>query len=107
MQNSSLPKITEVADLEGKRVLVRASLNLPIKGGVVTNQFRLMRGLATVQYLIDRGAKVVMMGHIGRDPEVSLRPVYDAFKEHIPVQFSENISGPDVLNCVEDVQNGE
>lgn len=107
MQNSSLPRITEVADLEGRRVLVRASLNLPVKDGVVTNQFRLMRGLATVQYLVGQGAKVVMMGHIGRDPEASLKPVYEALKEHIPIQFCEHVGGPDALSCVEDMQNGD
>jgi phosphoglycerate kinase len=73
-------KTTDHLDVAGKRVLIRADLNVPTKDGQVTDATRLERVLPGVQDLARRGAKVILISHFGRpkggpDPEFSLAPV--------------------------------
>jgi phosphoglycerate kinase len=75
-------KTTDSLDVAGKRVLLRADLNVPLRDGQVTDATRLERVLPGVQDLARRGAKVVLISHFGRpkggpDAEFSLRPVAD------------------------------
>src|SRR5260370_4612897 len=67
-------------DVRGKRVLLRADLNVPVKDGVVTDATRIERLAPTIEALIEKGAKVIVMSHFGRpggkpDPAFSLRLV--------------------------------
>lgn len=80
----TLPDITTVRDLAGTYVLLRASLNVPIEDGVVTNTFRLRRALPTIEYLVAQGARIIMIGHVGREPEETLAPVFDALQPLVP-----------------------
>jgi len=67
-------------DVAGKRVLVRADFNVPMKDGQVTDRSRIERGALTISQLARRGAKVAVLSHFGRPngkpvPEMSLRPL--------------------------------
>lgn len=70
-------------DLAGKRVLIRADFNVPIKDGKVVNKERIERALPTIRLAQEKGAQVILMSHFGRpkegvfDPQFSLRPVCD------------------------------
>lgn len=70
-------------DLQGKRVLIREDLNVPVKDGKVTSDARIRASLPTIQAAIDAGAKVMLMSHLGRptegeyDEAFSLQPVAD------------------------------
>ncbi|MEW5964681.1 MAG: phosphoglycerate kinase [Pseudomonadota bacterium] len=69
-------------DVKGKRVLVRADLNVPVKNGKVTDATRIERLAPCIEDLAGKGAKVVLMSHFGRpkggpDPEFTLKPVAD------------------------------
>src|SRR5204863_666095 len=77
-----MPRFRTLDDLDvaGKRVLLRADLNVPVKDGVVTDATRIERLAPTIEALIGKGAKVVVMSHFGRprgkpDPAFSLRPL--------------------------------
>ncbi len=76
----SVIKITDI-DLRGKRVLIRADLNVPIKDGKVTSDARIRAALRTFEYAIKAGARVMVTSHLGRptegeySEENSLRPV--------------------------------
>ncbi|MBF0255375.1 MAG: phosphoglycerate kinase [Gammaproteobacteria bacterium] len=75
-------KLTDL-DLAGKRVLIRADLNVPVKDGKVTSDARITASMATMEHCIKAGAKVMVTSHLGRptegewSPEVSLQPVAD------------------------------
>ena len=71
----------ETLDLQGKRTMIRLDLNVPIKDGIVTSDARIMASLPTIEMAIDKGAKVILLSHLGRpDPDLldgsfSLEPV--------------------------------
>ncbi len=72
------------SELKGKRVFLRTSLNLPIAAdGSVGDLFRLERALPTLRYLVERGAKVIIVGYLGRKGD-TMRPVADALIKMIP-----------------------
>jgi phosphoglycerate kinase len=75
----------EVAEVDGRRVLLRADLNVPLENGVVTDDTRIRASLPTIELLRDRGASVVIVSHLGRpkgpDPELSMAPVGDRLGE--------------------------
>lgn len=70
-------------DLQGKRVLIRQDLNVPVKDGVVTSDARIRASLPTIKLALEKGASLMLMSHLGRptegeyDPAFSLQPVVD------------------------------
>ena len=66
-------------DVKGKRVLVRADLNVPVENGVVSDATRIERMAPAITEIADKGAKVILLSHFGRpkgrDPKQSLKPV--------------------------------
>ncbi|WP_407370732.1 phosphoglycerate kinase [Carnobacterium sp.] len=80
-------KVVTDLDLNGKKVLVRADFNVPMKDGVITNDNRIQAALPTIQYIIEQGGKVILFSHLGKvkteeDKEgKSLRPVADRLSE--------------------------
>jgi phosphoglycerate kinase len=93
-------RTTEGLDVGGKRVLLRADLNVPFRDGEVTDATRLERLLPGLKDLADRGAKVVVISHFGRPkggpaPEFSLRPVADKMSGLLgrPVAFAPDCIG--------------
>ena len=90
-------------DVQGKRVLLRCDLNVPIKDGNIRDDGRIRASLPTIKYLIDNGASVVITAHLGRPkgerlPELSLAPVAVRLAELLgsAVTFSSEIVGADV-----------
>lgn len=75
-------------DSRGKRVLVRVDYNVPLKDGQVQDETRILESLPTLRHLLEGGASLVLLSHLGRpkgqDPKYSLAPVAEALKKHIP-----------------------
>ena len=77
----------ETLDLQGKRTMIRLDLNVPIKDGLVTSDARIMASLPTIEMVLEKGAKVILLSHLGRpDPDhldgsFSLEPVANRLKE--------------------------
>ncbi len=100
--------------VKGKRVLVRADLNVPVKDGAVVDSFRIERQMPTVRELSDKGAKVILLSHFGRpkgkvEPSMSLRPLVPVLAEALqrPVAFADDCIGPDVQKAVDAMKNGD
>ena len=104
----SVIKMTDL-DLKGKRVFIRADLNVPVKDGKVTSDARIRATIPTLKLALEKGAKVMVTSHLGRPtegeftPEDSLQPVVDYLNKHldVPVRLVR-----DYLNGV-DVNAGE
>jgi phosphoglycerate kinase len=102
-------------DVRGKRVLVRADLNVPLKDGVVTDATRIERLAPTIEALIARGAKVVVMSHFGRpkdgpDPALSLRPLTAPLAKAIggrAVAFAADCIGEEAQRVIAALRPGE
>jgi len=93
-----------LADLEvaGRRVLVRADLNVPLSDGAIVDDLRIASCVPTLQELLDRGAALVVCSHLGRpaepgDPATSLRPVATRLAELLgrPVDLASDVAGED------------
>lgn len=103
--------IIECTDLKGKYVLLRGSLNVPVKDNQVVNQFRLTRGLPTLNYLVRAGARVILMGHISTNKATekteSLAPVFEVLKTYLPITFSPEVSSSVSKDLAEKLCDGE
>ena len=108
MSNAKLPLVTELTDLAGKYVLVRSSLNVPIDNGEIRNHFRVIRSLPTIEWLVGQGARVIVCGHIGREKEDTLEPVFEYFKQHLTdMIFAPEVASPETKNLRDGLQNGQ
>lgn len=89
----SVIKMTDL-DLAGKRVLIRADLNVPVKDGKVTSDARIRASLPTIEAALKQGAKVMVTSHLGRptegeyNEEFSLKPVVDYLKDKLTAPVS-------------------
>jgi phosphoglycerate kinase len=111
-----MPQFRTLDDLDvaGKRVLLRADLNVPVKDGKVTDSTRIERLAPTVEALLQKGAKVVVMSHFGRpmgpDPALSLRPLVEPLSRTLggrPVHFAPDCVGPEAKRVVDALKPGE
>ena len=95
-------KSIEDIEVAGKRVLCRCDFNVPTKGGVITSDKRIVAALPTIQYLINKGAKVILCSHMGKPkgewkPELSLKIVADRLSELLgkEVIMASDVAGED------------
>lgn len=110
----ALPTL-DSCDVAGKTVLVRLDLNVPMQAGRVIDDTRIRRIIPTLQHLIERDAKVVVISHLGRpegkyDPSFSLAPLVDALSEALwdrPVKFAPDCVGSTAKMAVDAAQPGD
>ena len=107
-------KSVEDIDVKGKRVLCRCDFNVPIKGGVITSDKRIVAALPTIQYLINHGAKVILCSHMGKPkgeykPELSLKVVADRLSELLgqTVIMAADVAGEDAQAKAAALENGQ
>jgi phosphoglycerate kinase len=107
-------KTLDEAHVRGKRVLVRADLNVPMREGHISDMTRVERVVPTIQELADKGARVVILSHFERPkgrrvPELSLAPLAEAISEVLrkPVAFADDCVGPTAEAAVAVLRDGE
>jgi phosphoglycerate kinase len=101
-------------DVKGKRVLVRADLNVPMKDGVVTDTLRIERQAPTIRQLAERGAKVIVLSHFDRPkgkvvPGMSLKPVAEPLAKAVgrPVGFADDCVGDVAKAAIARLKDGD
>lgn len=107
-------KTIKDVDVRGKRVLVRVDFNVPLQEGSVVDDTRVRAALPTLRYLVDHGARVIIMSHLGRpkgepDPKYSLRPVRRVLQRLLGrnVAFVDDIVGREAHEAVDRMVDGE
>ena len=107
-------KISDL-DLAGKRVFIRADLNVPVANGKVTSDARITASMATIEYALKQGAKVMVTSHLGRpeegvySEENSLKPVADVISEKLgkKIRLVKNWLSPEAPEGSLSIENGE
>lgn len=102
-------------DLEGKRVIIRCDLNVPMKDGIIEDDTRIKASIRTIKYAIRNGAKVILLSHLGKVKEEkdkknnSLYPVSFRLSNYLgkEVKFSSYTSGPELKKEVDKLNNGD
>ena len=107
-------KTVKDIDLKGKRVLMRVDFNVPMADGKVTDDKRIKAALPTIKYVLEQGASLLLMSHLGRpkggfDPEFSLKAAAEVLAGHlgIPVKMAPDCVGPEVEAMAKAIRPGE
>lgn len=109
-----MKSINDLGDLKGKRVLIRCDFNVPLDGDTITDDGRIRAALPTLRQLVDAGAKVVVMAHLGRpkgevNPKYSLAPAARRLGELIgsEVKLAGDVVGPSAIETVAGLAEGQ
>lgn len=107
-------KTVKDIDIKGKRVLMRVDFNVPMADGKVTDDKRIKASLPTIQYVLDQGASLILMSHLGRpkggpDPEFSLKAASEVLSSLLgkPVKMAPDCVGPEVEAMAKALKPGE
>ena len=102
------------SEIKGKAVFIRVDFNVPIRDGKISEDYRIRRTVPTIDYLVDRGAKVIVASHMGRPrgtvmKSLSLKPVASRLTELLgrQVKFVGKVIGEEVRQSVRNLKNGE
>ncbi len=93
--------------LKGKKILLRLSLNVPIDGGKVINDFKLKKILYTIEFLRNEGAKILILGYAGRKETDTLKPVGDYFKQFFSFKFINDVLAKENSEIISEMKDGE
>lgn len=106
-------KLSDLPSLDGKRVVIRCDLNVPLDGTRITDDGRIVASVPTIKYLVDQGAKVVVISHLGRpegapEAKYSLEPAAVRLGELLgqPVFFASDTVGSEAKGAVKALDNG-
>jgi len=104
-----MKSIKDLKDLSNKKVILRADLNVPIKNGVILDDFRIKKVIPTILFLQKKGARVVVISHLGEDGKESLSVVAKRMKKYIKeIEFVESsILTEETGERIEKMKKGE
>ena len=111
----TMKKTVEDVELKGRKVLLRADLNVPLSDGEITNDNRIVQALPTIEYVLDQGGQVILFSHLGKvkteedKKELTLQPVADKLSDKLgkEVVFVPHTRGEELENAVSALRDGE
>lgn len=95
------------AQLRGRRVLVRSGFDVATTNGEVSELYRIEKGLPTIMFLKNTGARVIILSHIGRAPEETNAPVARALQKYIPLVYVPDIIGSQAKAAIAEMKDGD
>lgn len=105
--------LASLPSLDGKRVIIRCDLNVPLDGKTITDDGRIVASVPTIKYLVEQGAKVIVISHLGRpegapEAKYSLEPAATRLGELLgqPVIFATDTVGADAKGAVKALARG-
>jgi len=106
-------KLSDIQALDGKRAIIRCDFNVPLDGKTITDDGRIVASVPTIKYLVDQGAKVIVISHLGRpdgapDERYSLEPAANRLSELLaqPVLFAADTVGTQANGAVKALDRG-
>ncbi|ADQ30707.1 phosphoglycerate kinase [Borreliella burgdorferi JD1] len=110
----SIKTVKDFSSFAGKRALVRCDFNVPLKEGSISDDARIRAALSTIEYLKERGARIVLVSHLGRpdgkkNPKYSLKPVANRLSELLgqDVKMLSDCIGSEVVNSTLQMKDGD
>lgn len=110
----AIASLNKIKNLKNKVVLLRVDFNVAMEGGKIKEDYRIVAGLETINFLLEKGAKLVVVTHLGEpkgkpEKKYSLKPVSARLKKllHRPVKFVPETVGPKVIKAVRAMKSGE
>lgn len=104
----NIPTIKDIPNLKGKRVVLRLDFNVPVKNGKIMETIRIDRALPTIEYLRKKGARIIILSHLGADASMSLKPIvrYVSQALQINVGFVPDFNAPGARTVAEGLALG-
>ena len=106
-------RLADLPSLDGKRVIIRCDLNVPLDGDRITDDGRIVASVPTIKYLLDQGAAVIVISHLGRpdgapEPKYSLAPAAKRLGELLDqdVFFASDTIGSEATGAVKAMDRG-
>jgi phosphoglycerate kinase len=98
--------IKQIKNIKGKKILLRVDFNVPIKNGKVLDDFRIQSALPTIKFLQKKGAKIILITHLGKGGE-SLAPIVKVLNKYVKTKFVKEVIGSKATKAVEEMKTGE
>ena len=109
-----MKSVSDLGDITGKRVLIRCDLNVPLDGQTITDDGRIRASLPTLNQLREKGAKIIVLAHLGRpkgqvNPKYSLAPAATRLSELLgaEVTLAKDVVGESAKSVIENLSNGD
>ncbi len=102
-----IKNLEDIGDVLGKKVFLRVDFNVPIEDGKVVDDYRIIKSLPTINWLKDKGARVILASHLDEKSGITLAPVGEYLQSHFPVKFIGKVIGEVVAETVTSMKNGD
>lgn len=102
-----MQKINNLKIKKGEVVILRADFNVPIKSGKVVDTFRIQKTLKTIDFLNKKGAKLLILAHLGEDGKETLRPIYNLLKKTHKIEFVVDMDFAAITKELTKMKHGE
>lgn len=99
--------VHDIAEIKGKKIILRVDFNVPIENGKVGDPYRIEKSLPTINFLREKGARLMLMSHLDKQSGTTLKPVAEYLEHNFPVKFSEDFFGEQSLNAITELSEGE
>ena len=101
-----LPTIQDAGDLEGKYVLLRLDLNVPVDGGHITDPSRIDKSIPTIDLLRSKKARTIIIAHSENKGDSTLHPMWDYLNGFVPLDFAKDLFSAETVKMIADMQDG-